>query len=99
MTAKTLSSKDPEETVLLRFYFDNIISAIDTVEAMELSLYSGTTDVDMAAMLVGTPTISVAQVMQLVQGGVDGNEYKLRCTVNSGDETYLAAVILPIVSE
>jgi hypothetical protein len=45
MTLKTLSPKDPGETVPVKFYFDNLVDLIDTVDAVQISLRYGHGDV------------------------------------------------------
>jgi hypothetical protein len=96
MTAKTLSNKDPGETVPVKFFFDNIVASVDTADALEISLDVGEVDPDMAAMLVGTPVVDGALVVQMVQGGLAGNQYKLRCTIRSNSEVYIATALLPV---
>lgn len=99
MTIKTLSPKDPGETVPIKFYFDNMVDAIDTVDAVGITLASGVTDPGIATMVSGTPIISDALVVQLVSGGLAGNAYKLRCTIHKGNEIYVASAILPVETE
>jgi len=99
MTIKILSTKDPAETVPVKFFFDNMVNFIDTVDDVEISLFSGEVDAGMSTMLVGEPIISDSLVIQMVAGGIAGNEYKLRCTIHSGSEIYVSASILPIEVE
>jgi hypothetical protein len=99
MTIKTLSTKDPGETVPVKFFFDNMVASLDEASTVEVTLSTGTTDPQMSTMLVGDPVVADALVVQLVRGGLAGNSYKIKCTASLGTEVYISTAILPIEVE
>lgn len=89
----TLSEKDPVEIVPVTFGFAAVPAGTIT---LEVSVIRGYADANTSAMLVGGSQVSGNDVLQLVGGGLDGRDYLLRCTVDTGSERYVNACILPV---
>lgn len=95
----TIESKDPEEIIIATFDFtkelaDESISPGTAV--VTIAVVNGV-DAGAAAMLNGAPTTNAGLVFQSIQNGVDGNDYKLRCRINtSGARRLVLALPLPV---
>ncbi|SEO63963.1 hypothetical protein [Nitrosovibrio sp. Nv6] len=76
------ASKDPEENITLTFDFSALAASIANPE-ITIEVVSGT-DADAQAMLSGAAQVDGNKVLQRVTGGVDGVDYHLRCTGESG---------------
>ncbi len=102
--AKRLEEKDPGEAAPLSWDFtddlgDADINGTPTVTiAVDTSLRRNA-DFDPDSMLSGAPQVSGKKVIQLVQGGVHGVDYKVKCMVVA-DSTPAARIykssILPV---
>lgn len=88
-----LSEKDTLEIVPVTFEFGTSTLANIVIEVM---VSAGGDDVATAAMVIGSPQIYGSSVIQLIGGGIDGNDYLLRCRIDSGSERYINSAILPI---
>lgn len=82
MTNTPLGPKDPEEIKALKFPFARELNGatITTVEALTVTLYKGA-DTSPADVKLGDPVVSGTDVLQRVQGGMDGAAYKFRVKV------------------
>lgn len=93
--AKKFSSRDPEEIYTLGFDFTDVVRDGETLSSatMAVDLQSGTTDPDMATMLLGGLTISGLTVAQQIRNGVAGNVYRIDClaTTSEGNKYMLNA--------
>ncbi|WP_290889423.1 hypothetical protein [Arenimonas sp.] len=92
-----LPDKDSEESFVFAFDFLAELAGSTVVSAVvSVSCVQGT-DAAPAAMLVGALAIDGADVLQLVQGGIDGNTYKLRCVATlANGQRRVRAALLPI---
>jgi hypothetical protein len=79
-----LSSKDPQETVIVTFDFTALATAISNPSVASTCI-AGTLDANPAAILQGAPIVSSTRVMQQVTGGLDGATYDLRCQATAQD--------------
>jgi hypothetical protein len=84
--------KDPEETKVVRFSFASELETGATLASAQMSItaVSGI-DYTPAALLLGGPVIVGSDVLQRVQGGLDGVTYQLR--VKANDNTGLVHVV------
>ena len=83
---KILSQKAFDETINIKFVFNNLVSTITTID--NISIYESGTTTNLPAMLSGSGTISGTNVTQLVTGGTLGKSYIIACTIISGQERY-----------
>lgn len=94
-TTTPLPPKDATEIFVVGFDFASELagSTINTA-TMAVLLHEGT-DPDPGVMLVGALSIVGSTVLQLVQGGITGNTYRLRCvaTLANGQRRALAAAL------
>lgn len=96
MKAPRWDAIDPAEFDIVEFDFSLYARgiAIESV-SMEVALERGT-DADKHLMLVGSPVVQGALVVQRVRGRVDGAVYKVRATASLADErVHVLAGILP----
>lgn len=92
---RVLSSKDPLEIITVTFDFSLLLTRIDSVSSMSISVHKGV-DGASGSMLLNAPIISDTSVLQLIQAGVDGVYYKVRADVLVGLERYALSAILPV---
>ena len=78
------SPKDPAEVESLGFDFSRLTPTVSQPD-VTIEWISGAPDANAVAMLAGSPTVVGAVVSVLIQGGVAGADYRLRCRVVSGD--------------
>ncbi len=90
-----LSSKDPQEIITVTFDFAKLLTRIDSVSSLSVSVHKGV-DGAPATLLLNAPIISDTKVLQLIQNGLDGVYYKLRADVLVGMERYALSAILPV---
>lgn len=97
MSTETFDPKDPAEIVPLTFDF-TALTDTPSSPVMSVARHSGTADAsDLSLMLVGSPQVVGAKVLQKVQGGVDLANYKFRCDVAGPDGCHWAlAGLLPV---
>lgn len=94
----TFSDKDPAEIVPVTFDFSRGVGAGATVavDSVSVAVVAGT-DNDPSNLLQGAATSDGAVAVQWVKAGMDGTDYKLRCTVVASDgQTLVLAAILPV---
>jgi hypothetical protein len=96
MEPDTLDSKTSAEVIPVVFVFSSLLTSIDTVLAVNVTVKSGI-DSNPDNLKLGSPIISGSLVVQPIKAGIDGNTYLLNCTVQSGMEVYSIACYLPIV--
>jgi len=82
-----ISDKVPSEIIPVSFEYSNIVSAVDSVVSVSITVMTGT-DPDVADMLYGAYTLTGTRVVQLVRNGVAGTVYRLSCLVSVGSEKY-----------
>jgi hypothetical protein len=92
-----LDSKTPSEIVAVSLEFNKVLTTIDTIDSVTISVVSGT-DANVSTMLLNSPVKVGTIVTQLIRNGVDGNMYLITGNVTSGNEKYSLAGYLPIVS-
>jgi hypothetical protein len=83
-----LPPKDSAESVMIEIDFSTEMAAGETISSALLSmrLVAGT-DPNPGAMLAGAAAIVGRSVYQRASGGIDGNDYRLRCVahISSGN--------------
>jgi hypothetical protein len=79
-----LSNKDPAETVTVTFDF-SALTPSPAAPAVSVLQVGGTQDANPAALLLGSPVIMGAKVLQQITGGLDGATYDLRCEATATD--------------
>lgn len=93
-----LSTKDPDEKIVITFDFSTISAAISN-PVVEIRERGSSTMI--SSMLSGAPQIqNPNKVLQLVQGGVSGKQYDIRCEIDIAltGERFVAKGILPVKS-
>lgn len=91
-----LSAKDPAEVVIVTFDFSAEAASVSN-PVISITWASGVADSAPALSKSGVASISGAQVMQKVTGGIAGANYLLRCEVDSSAGEHLAvADTLPV---
>jgi hypothetical protein len=99
MTATTLPTKDPAESVVLGFDFSSEAASV-SITSVTASVRSSAATTPAALTLSGSAQISgtnPAIVLQRVSGGDDTTDYRLRCVVTtSAGDTLVRAAILPV---
>lgn len=91
------SPKDPAEIITITFDFSALSASVSAPTISVTPVFS--IDASASAILSGGPQVTGAQVKQLVQGGVSGAYYDLKCTVTAADGSkYVLSEILPVVS-
>ena len=90
-----LDSKDPAEKVVVTFDFSALATTVSTPVVTAESA-GGANDPSPSAILSGSPSVSGAQVLQLVIGGVANADYKLRCQIDDGTERFVVADTLQV---
>jgi hypothetical protein len=91
---KRLDTKDPAEIVMTEFDYGALAESVLSA-TVQITVRTGE-DENASAMLLGVPIVQGAKVLQRVQGGIDDNDYSLRCVADLGDETILIDAILPV---
>ncbi len=81
-----LSIKGPGEVIPLEFDYCAVVgSGVITSAACTVVLTAGASGQDLAAMLIGDPVFTDSHVTQKLGGGLVGNVYRVKCTVNTDD--------------
>ena len=94
MTTKQLSAKDAAEVIVITFDFSSLVATIDSA-SLSITVVSGI-DADASAMLSGSPQITGAKALQLLQNGINGVTYNLRCEALSGSEKFALSALIPV---
>ena len=92
-----LDSKTPSEIVAVSFKFDQVITSIDSVDSVTVSVVNGT-DANVGTMPLNAATILGTTVTQLIRNGIDGNMYLITCNISRGSEKYSLAGYFPVIS-
>lgn len=95
----TIESKDPEEIINVTFDFTSDLGTEAIAAASQVVTIAVVNGVDAgaAAMLNGAAVIVGSTVRQSVMAGIHGNDYKLRCKVDtSGARRLVLALPLPV---
>jgi hypothetical protein len=92
-------TKDPEEIIVATFDFTKDLgteSITAASQAVAASVVSGV-DAGVAGTLLGAPSVAGSLVYQKFQLGVGGNNYKLRCRVDtSAGRRLVLSLIIPV---
>lgn len=91
-------SKDPGERITLKFDFTADL-ATETISGNPeiTSVVIEGTDPNASAMVAGAPFVDGKVIYQDVAGGIHGNDYLVRCFINTnGNHTYARGGILPV---
>lgn len=90
--------KDPSEVILLGFDFSNLTTLITGTPSVVCTRIGGKADNNPASMVLGAAAVqSGYRVVQRIQGGVNGTDYELRCTVSTSDnQTFVKVGHLPV---
>lgn len=97
---KRLPPKDPAERVVVAFNFERRLGEGVTLSSPTVSaaVASGT-DVDPGATVSGAASPLGAKVLQLVIGGLDTVDYRLKCQVDTSDgQRFVLSARLPVRS-
>jgi len=94
---RVLSDKDPLEIITVTFDFTKLLTRIDSISSITVAVYKGT-DASPGGLLLNAPIIADTQVLQLIQGGLNGVYYKIRADVLVGLERYALSAVLPVRS-
>ena len=98
MSTQQFDPKDPAEIVPLTFDFSNLASGVSS-PVITVTRAAGDADPSPASMLVGSPQVSGALVVQKAGGGLDGR-YKFRCEVNGDSGAHWALTgTLPVETQ
>lgn len=90
------SPKDPAEIVTLTFQFANVATTTLSSPVVTVSHLEGISDATPSSMVLGAATVVGTDVVQQIQGGVDGADYLVRCEVVSGFDKYVIAGVLKV---
>lgn len=89
-----LPSKDPSESVVVKFDFSGELLSVDQAQ-VSVSAYRGT-DPNPASILLGSPQLDGPAVLQRIQGGLSGVSYNLRCIGQGGADVIVRSDLLPV---
>lgn len=98
MSIQQFDPKDPAEIVPLTFDFSNLATGVSS-PVITVTRAAGDADPSPTSMLVGSPQVSGALVVQKAGGGLDGR-YKFRCEVNGDSGAHWALTgTLPVETQ
>ena len=94
-----LDDKDPAETVAVTADFSGVTATVSSASVSAIR-WGGAEDLNPGAIIIGTPVIRNTQVIQKIQGGVEGCIYALRffITVPDGTST-VDSCLIPVVKK
>lgn len=77
--------KRPADVEYFGIDFKNVLAVGETITAysMSVSINSGRPDVNVSAMKQGLTTVSGTKVLQKVGGGISGNKYNLKFSIDT----------------
>jgi hypothetical protein len=77
----TLSPKDPAEVITVTADFSTELAAGETIRVPTntITTVPEGRDPNAADMLIGTPEVVGGQVLQMLEGGIDGTTYLVTC--------------------
>ena len=89
--------KDPAESIVLDFDFSTELAGIDSA-VVAVAVHGAGTDPAVATMIDGAVQISGTHVLQRVKKdtGVNGVDYKWRCTATSGANVIVRSDVMPV---
>ena len=87
--------KNPSESVVIKFDFTGEMTSIASA-VVTIAVHGGRTDPGVGSMLQGVPTIIGTEVLQRVQGGLEGLSYRLKCVATSGLDVIVRTDIMPV---
>lgn len=84
MSINFFTYKRSGETITLTFDFRKLLGTGETVSSADwdVEVVEGT-DASPTDMIYGNTTVSGAKASQLITGGVDGNVYRMICSINT----------------
>ena len=92
------SPKDPEETLVLAFYFGDLTDSVNT--PVITAYVEAGVDPHPDQIILGSPEVQSdgVTVLQRVTGGLAGNNYMIRCRVKDYDgyDQYVIGKTLPV---
>lgn len=93
-----LPVKDPAEKKTVEFDFSAEVPDVATLSSPVVTcVVSLGVDASAAAMVTGAATVSGHSVFQMIQAGVDGNEYTLRCqATDSTGQIHVIQTTMPV---
>lgn len=95
--ADQLSSKDPEEIIVMTFDFTRALIPTEAIASVVYVSNEANGDPLASAMLIGIPQISGSQVLQEVAGGINRITYHLRVSVSTSlGRRLINAAYLPV---
>ena len=86
--------KEPAGEVTVEFDFGPDLTSVSN-SAVTISVFSGT-DPDVATMLIGSPTVIGAKVLQRIGAGLHGVDYALECFVDGTGGRLSIDAVLPV---
>lgn len=91
-------AKDPAEAFPVSFDFGDALIGAESISAVEIAVSTRSgTDATPAAILDGAAVQDGAEVVQRIQGGVDGASYLVRCeATTSTGRVLVVAAVLPV---
>lgn len=96
---RVFDPKHPGERVTLAFDFTNQLPAgvtVQSADSVTISVDRGA-DADPEALLVGAPGLAGADLLQMVEGGLAGTDYRVTAWVTLSDTQQRALpAILPV---
>ncbi len=94
----TLSKKDPAEVIPVTFDFSRLVSAIDSVITVEITVHDGI-DANSSTMLLGSAVVDGSELTQMVRNGLDSVVYSIKAEISKGDEKYKLSALLPVQAD
>ncbi len=92
---RVLSDKAPDEIIPVTFDFASLVTSIDSVVSVAVTVHKGV-DASPSALILNTAIVNGTDVTQLIQGGLDTVFYKVRALIQSGQERYALEALLPV---
>lgn len=96
---RLFNAKHPAERVTLAFDFASQLPegvTVASVDSVTVSTWRGT-DPDPSALLVGAPSLSGADALQMVDGGLAGVDYLFLASVTLSDtQVRILPAVLPV---
>ncbi len=92
---RVLDDKAPDEIIPVTFEFGSLVTAIDSVLSVAVTVHKGT-DANPSTMILNAASVSGTDVTQLIQNGVDAVVYEIRALIQSGQTKYAIKAYLPV---
>lgn len=97
MNVKNIDSKDPSEIIPVTFDFGRLVTSIDSVTGVSVSVKGGV-DEAVGNMKLGACQINGKQVTQIIRNGVDNVTYMIRADISSESFKYSLACYMAVKS-